>query len=83
MKGKIAVVTGVGVAMALVSACGGGDGSGSMHGLMPTAMSLDAAQVLALAKVSSETSPPMEVDGGMVALTDVSETSESVEINGL
>jgi hypothetical protein len=84
MKNKLAVVTGVGVAMGLVSACGGGgDGSGGMHGAMPAAMSLDTAQVLALAKVTSETSLPIEVDGGMVVLTDTSETSEPVEINAM
>jgi hypothetical protein len=84
MKGKLAVVTGVGVALGLVSACGGGDGSGGMHGAtMPMAMSLDTAQVLALAKVTSETSLPTEVDGGMVVLTDTSETSEPIEINAM
>jgi hypothetical protein len=83
MKGKIAVVTGVGVALGLVSACGGNDNSSGMHGSMPTAMALDTSQVLALAKVSSETSSPTEIDGGMVTLTDTSDTSEPVEVNAM
>ena len=49
----------------------------------PTTMtqSLDTAQVLALARLSSETSSPIAVNGGALTLNDTSETSTSIVVN--
>jgi len=50
---------------------------------MATAMSLDTAQVLAQAKETSETSAPYAVNDGAMRLTDTSDTSEPLGINGI
>jgi hypothetical protein len=43
-------------------------------------MSLDTAQVLALAQVTSETTTPFTVNGGELVLTDTSETSAPIAV---
>jgi hypothetical protein len=44
---------------------------------------LDTAQVLALAKQTSETSSPFAVNGGALTLTDTSDTSEPISVDGM
>jgi hypothetical protein len=85
MKTKLAIMTGVGLAAGLVSGYGGGPGQGAA-GLSPpvsTSQSLDTEKLLAQARVSSETGAPYAVDGGALTLTDTSETSEPLSLNGM
>jgi hypothetical protein len=43
--------------------------------------SLDTAQVLTLAQVTSEASEPIAVNGGALTLNDTSETSAPIAVN--
>jgi hypothetical protein len=84
MNTKLAIVTSVGLAAGLVSGCGSEPGQ-SVGGTTPpvsTSQSLNTAKVLAQAQVQSETSTPYAVDSGALTLTDTSETSEPMSING-
>ena len=72
-------------AIGSVSACGGGGGSDVAQ--TPPAPSsstqaLDTAQVLIQARAISETSDPYPVNDGALILTDTSETSEPLSVNG-
>ena len=90
MKRKVATTAACAAAV-LASACGGGD-HGSPMPSPPSApqppptssnQMLDTAQVLALAKQTSETSSPFAVNGGALTLTDTSDTSESISVDGM
>lgn len=86
MKPRLAIVTAVGLAAGLVTACGD-DHTGVSTTPAPPPMStnqaLDTAQVLAVAKVTSETSSPFPVAGGALTLTDASETTEPINVNAM
>jgi hypothetical protein len=70
------------VAGSLMSACGGGDSNPpATQTQQPQA--LDTAEVLAQARVTSETAEPYAVDDGALTLTDTSETSEPISINSM
>lgn len=47
------------------------------------AQQLDTANVLALAQKTSETSTPFQVDDSALTLTDISETSTAIMVNGM
>ena len=83
MRTKLAVLSVMGAAAALVTACGHDDNTTMMTPPPPppTTMSLDTAAVLAMAKVTSETSDPIVVDDGMVTLTDTSETTDPISVD--
>ena len=49
----------------------------------PTSQSLDTAQVLTLARQTSETGVPIAVDGGALTLNDTSETSAPIPVNAM
>ncbi len=49
----------------------------------PTAQELDTAQVLTLAQKTSEVSVPIQVDDGALTLTDTSETTAAISVNGM
>jgi hypothetical protein len=91
MKRPIALMTACAAAAGLVSGCGGDDNSSgappasSSSPPPPTSsnQSLDTAQVLAMAKYINDVSEPFAVNGGALTLTDTSETSEPVTINGM
>jgi hypothetical protein len=86
MKTKLAILSAMGVAATLVTACGGDDNNMSMTTPPPpasTVQSLDTAGVLALAKVTSETADPIMVDGGAVVLTDTSEATDPVTVDAM
>jgi hypothetical protein len=87
MKLNIALIGAAAVAAAALSACGGGDNSQasmpSTPPTMPTTQQLDTAQVLALAQKTSEVSAPFEVNGGMLTLTDTSDTTDAISVNGM
>jgi len=71
------------VAAAVLSACGG-DGGRTAPPPPPASMglALTTAQVLDRAKQSSETMEPLPVNGGALAITDTSESAESISIVG-
>lgn len=60
LSGTLAMLTG----SVLVASCGGGNDQNPYAGLPTTAQPLDTAQVLAIARTSSESSDPLPVDGG-------------------
>jgi hypothetical protein len=84
MKTKVAVLSAMGVAATLVTACGHDDNT-TMNPMPPppTTQSLDTAAVLAMAMMSSETSDPTMVNDGAVVLTDTSETSEPISVDAM
>ncbi len=49
----------------------------------PTSVSDDTAQVLALAKQTSETSTAMRVNDGAFTINDTSETSAPITVNAM
>jgi hypothetical protein len=84
VKQKIAILAVAALAAGSISACGGGNGQAAV---MPpptsvTSQSLDAVQVLAQARQASETSSPYSVNDGALVLTDTSDTSEPISVNG-
>jgi hypothetical protein len=82
MNLKIAVVGTAAIVAGTVTACGGGSGPPHVNTGTPPSMSatqsLDTAQVLAQAQVTSETALPYAVDNGALTLTDTSETSDPI-----
>jgi hypothetical protein len=81
MKAKIIIpLIGV-VAGSLMSACGGRGTAGPPTSQNPPPQMLDTAEVLAQARVSSETSEPYAADDGALTLTDTSESSEPINVN--
>ncbi|MBS0367134.1 MAG: hypothetical protein JSR67_15060 [Proteobacteria bacterium] len=88
MKSRFALlsITAAAVAALAVSSCGGGKTAGVTMTPTPPPVdmkqSLDTAQVLAQARMSSESSEPYPVNEGALVLTDTSETTESVGITG-
>ena len=79
MKLNIALIVAAAIAAAALSACGGDNSQASM----PASQQLDTAQVLALAQKTSEVSTPIVVDGGMLTLTDTSDTTDAISVNGM
>ena len=85
MKTKIAIMTSVGLAAGLVSGCGNEQGQSPAATAPPisTSQSLNTEKVLAQAQMPSETATPYAVNTGALTLTDTSETSEPVSIDGM
>jgi hypothetical protein len=84
MKRKTVLVGAAALAAASLSACGDHAASGSMSmATTPTAQELDTAQLLALAQKTSEVSAPIQVDDGALTLTDTSETTAAISVNGM
>jgi hypothetical protein len=86
MKLNIALIGAAAIAAAALSACGGDNSQASMPTTpptMPASQQLDTAQVLALAQKTSEVSTPIVVDGGMLTLTDTSDTTDAISVNGM
>ena len=89
MKSKILLI-GACLAASLAAGCGGHDHSEpSTTATTPppttppatsNTMSLDTAQVLALAQQTSETTSPFEVNGGAFVFTDTSETASPITV---
>ena len=82
MKSKILLLGALG-AVSMLAACGGHDDNAAPPATTSTSsgsMSLDTAQVLAMAQVTSETSSPIAVNGGAVTLSDTSETSSPIAV---
>ncbi len=86
MRTKLVVLSVMGAAAALVTACGHDDNSAMTTPPPPpstTFLSLDTAAVLAMARVTSETADPIPVDDGMVILTDTSETTNPISVDSM
>ena len=87
MKLKTALIGAAAIAAAALSGCGGDHSQASMPTTtpppMPTTQQLDTVQVLALAQKTSEVSTPIVVDGGMLTLTDTSDTTDAISVNGM
>jgi hypothetical protein len=94
MKRNIALVTSVGVALGLLGGCGGADngppvasgssgssGSSAPGSLTQTPLLLDTEGVLVQAGSPMDTSSPYTVDGGLLVLTDTSDTTAPISIN--
>ena len=86
MKSKVLLIGTMGAVAIAAAACGGHDtGSAaappSSSAPPPSAvMTLDTAQVLALAQVTSETASPFAVNGGAFVQTDTSETTAPIAV---
>ena len=84
---KGAALTAAVLTAAAMSGCGG-SGNGQSAASTPTQstpaapqpQALDTAQVLALAKQSSETASPFPVDSGLLVLTDTSDTTTAITV---
>jgi len=85
MKRTTALIGAATFAAAGLVACGDHKAAGPAPVMPPpsTAQQLDTAQVLALAQKSSEVSTPMQVDDGALTLTDSSESTQAISVNGM
>lgn len=86
MKAKLLWLSAVGISAALVGACHDHHGGSTPPPTSPppaTSQSLDTAQVLALAQQTSETSTPIDVNGGAVTLNDTSETTSPIAVTAM
>lgn len=82
MKRKLTILTSIGLIATVVTACGGDSASSSGSTAPPAAnLTWDTDQVLALALKPSETASPLAVNTGALTLTDVSETTDPVNVN--
>jgi len=79
----IAMVIGTGTVAALLTACGADHSSSGTPTYSPIPQRLDSAQVLAAAQKTSETASPFQVDDGALELTDTSDTTQPIAINGM
>ena len=78
MKFKLFLLGGVGLSLGLVAAC---HDNNSPSSSIAQPQSLDTAQVLALARNTSESSAPIAVDGGAITLNDTSESSAPIAVD--
>lgn len=81
MNRKILMLGAVGLLAGLTGGCH--DHEGSSAPTPSVSQSLDTAQVLALARQSSETQSPIVVNGGALTLNDTSETSAPVAVDSM
>ena len=83
MKHKMAILGVAAITAGSISACGGDNGQATAMSPPPIVnQSLDTAQVLVQARQTSEISSPYAVNDGALVLTDTSDTTEPVSING-
>jgi hypothetical protein len=81
MKHKSIKVGAAAVAAACLSACGD-HGSSSTAAPPPMTQELDSAAVLAMAQKSSEVSQPIAVNDNALIITDTSDTTQPISVNG-
>jgi hypothetical protein len=87
MKRKLVKMTAlgltIGAGVGLMPGCGSGENNAAQNSSpAPTAQSLDTAAVLKLAQTGSEVTEPFAVNAGALTLTDTSETSDPISVNG-
>lgn len=76
----------LGICAGLLAACSNNDHPNASLPPVPvpqTPQALDPAQVLALAQKTSETASPFAVNGGLITLSDTSETSSPVTVDAM
>ena len=83
MKRKIAAIGAAAVAAGAITALSACQGQSFTASGAPQPQALDTAQVLAQAKQTSEVDSPYQVDDGALTLTDTSDTSVPIVINGM
>jgi hypothetical protein len=83
MKYKILMLGVVGVSAALLAACNDNNNNNPVVSASPSIQSLDTAQVLALARETSETAAPIAVNGSAVYLNDTTETALPIAANAM
>jgi hypothetical protein len=86
MNIKTPLLFGLGLCAGLLAACGNSDHPNASLPPVPvpqTPQALDTTQVLALAEKTSETGSPFAVNGGLITLTDTSETSSPVTVDAM
>jgi hypothetical protein len=84
MHTKTALLFGLGLCAGFLAACSNNDHPDASLPPVPipqTPQALDSAQVLSIAQKPSETASPFAVNGGLVTLTDTSETSSPIVID--
>jgi hypothetical protein len=85
MKLRMTILAIAGTAASALSGCGDGGGGSVSAVVSPPSSStqaLDTAQVMAQARLTSETGEPYPVNDGALVLTDTSETAEPLSIDG-
>lgn len=86
MNFKTPLLFGLGICAGFLAACSNNDHPNASLPPVPlpqTPQALDTAQVLALAGKTSQTASPFAVNGGLVTLTDTSETSSPVTVDAM
>jgi len=83
MQRKLVILGAAAFAAASLAGCGDHDHSSGQAPPVSTTQSVDTAGVLALAQKPSETSAPFAVDDGAFAITDTSDTSAPIGVNGM
>lgn len=84
MKLKTTLWMGVGLCAMTLAACSNNDHPNASLppvAIPQTPQSLDTAQVLTLAQKTSETGSPFQVNGGLITLSDTSETSPPITVD--
>ena len=82
MKWTFARALGVGLVPAVLTACGGGGNTASAPPPPTASGQVATAQILAQARLSTETAEPHAVNDGAVVFTDTSETTEPIAVDG-
>lgn len=83
MNLKTPVLFGLGICAGFLAGCSNNDHPNASLPPVPvpqTPQALDTAQVLSLAQKTSETASPFAVNGGLVTLTDTSETTSPITV---
>jgi hypothetical protein len=80
MTSKVLRLAATACSTLLIVACS--DHNRTTAPMPPAAQTLDTAQVLVLAKSTSESAEPFQVDYGLVHFSDTSETSAPIAVDG-
>ncbi len=86
MQNKTRLLFGLGLCIGFLAACSNNDHPDASLAPVPvpqTPEALDTAQVLAIAEKPSESATPFAVNGGLVTLTDTSETSSPIAVDAM
>ena len=83
MQAKIAVLVAAALTVASLAGCGHDYQTTSPPPPSSNVQTLDSAGVLALARKTSETDSPFAVDGGLLVLSDSSDSAVAISVNGM
>jgi hypothetical protein len=82
MNSKLMLSGALGLIAGLAAGCHDNSSASPPPGVQ-TPQSIDTAQVLAMAKITSETSEPFVVNNGLLSFNDTSETSAPIAVNAM